>query len=121
MRTAPSTMAFALASCVSAIAGVACTSQRPYRPVSPAAHRAETQDLQAQLVEVSWAGFHAVLQVRGGEDARLVRGLLAPVASRPCEEGVRDQGLTVDGKAQWLRPVSAAGEHRITLTFPALA
>ena len=119
MRTAPKTMAFGFASFL-AIAGVACTSQRPYRPISPAAHHAETQGLDAQIVEVWWAGFHVVMQVRGGDDARIVRGLLAPVASRPCEEGLRDRGFFVDGKAQWLRPVSVAGEHRIILTFPAL-
>lgn len=119
MRIASSNAILHLALALWAIAGVACTSQRPFHPVSPAAHRAKTQGLQAEIVEVWWGGFHAVLQVHGVEGTRLVRGLLAPVASRPCAEGLRDQGLFVDGKAQWLRPVPTAGEHRVVLTFPA--
>jgi hypothetical protein len=98
----------------------ACTPAKPYRPVVPSAHRASVQGLEAEIVQIETAyGFRVLLKVRGDRDARITRALLAPSAASPCREGVRDEGLLVDGKVEWLRPVRVSGEHEVLVTFPA--
>src|SRR5687768_12291386 len=106
---------FALAS--SSLLWGCANAVEPYHPVRP--HRGATTGVEVEIVRAQISGFFQLaLKTRAGAGVRLERALLAPASAPSCREGVRDNGLFVDEKLHWLRPVPIDGAHDVMLSFP---
>lgn len=102
--------------CVTVSALFLAGCAQDYFPVAP--HQSTRPGLAARVDSINLTPPLTVhVSVHGVGSARIRRALLAPSASAPCREGIRETQAMLDGHKLWARPFDVGGPHELVLVY----